>query len=290
MKIMIIGADGQLGTDLRKVIPPAEQIPLTIKDLDITDQERVLAAVKRYAPAVVINTAAYHNVNEAEVNKEAAFAVNAEGVKNIAEACRETGAALVHISTDYVFDGEKGRPYVETDEPNPLSQYGRSKLQGEKYVQEIMERHWLVRTTGLYGAAGCLGKGGGNFVETIYQKDEAFVVDDERLSPTYTLDLAVKLNQLIRTKGYGTFHIVNQGDCTWFEFAREIFELVGRDPQKVKPWKNSDPLAKPQGVIAKRPKYSVLKNAHLKELGLDDLRPWREALRAYLLEKGYLAK
>jgi dTDP-4-dehydrorhamnose reductase len=286
MKIVIIGADGQLGTDLCKVIPKNEQIPLTIRDIDITDRKKTFAVIKKHSPDIVINTAAYHNVDEAEDNRELAFSVNADGTKNAAEACKEAGAALVHISTDYVFDGRKGSPYLETDVPHPLSVYAESKLVGEQYVSNILARYFVVRSAGLYGAAGCMGKGGTNFVEGMLKRaasqPELKVVTDEVLSPTYTLDLAGKINQLMRTEHFGLYHIVNHGECSWFEFTCKIFELLKR---KVVIKKASSDDFKTK---AKRPKYSVLKNAHLEQIGLDDLRPWQDALAAYLIEKEYL--
>jgi len=286
MKILIIGADGQLGTDLCKVIPKEEQIPLTIKDIDITDKEKTFQVIKKHAPDVVINTAAYHNVDKCEDEPALAFAVNAEGVKHVAEACKQAKAVLVHISTDYVFNGEKGSPYVETDSPNPLSVYAKSKYTGEQNVKDVLEKHFIVRSTGLYGVAGCLGKGGTNFVEGMLKRaasqPELKVVTDEVLSPTYTFDLASKINQLIRTKHYGLYHIVNHGECSWYEFTSKIFELLDR---KITIHKTSSAEFKTK---AKRPKYSVLKNANLEKLGMDDLRPWPEALKAYLMEKGHL--
>jgi dTDP-4-dehydrorhamnose reductase len=286
MKILIIGADGQLGTDLCKVIPKKEQIPLTIMDIDISDGKKTMSVIKKYSPDVVINTAAYHHVDKCEDNKDLAFSVNAEGPKNVAFACKEAGASLVHISTDYVFDGEKGSPYVETDAPHPLSVYAQSKYAGEQNVKDILDKYFIVRSTGLYGAAGCLGKGGTNFVEGMLKRaasqPELKVVTDEILSPTYTLDLADKINQLARTKHYGLYHIVNHGACSWYDFATKIFELVGKQVV-IQKTTSAEFKAK-----ARRPKYSVLKNAHLEELGMDDMRTWQEALRAYLIEKGHL--
>lgn len=287
MKILVIGADGQLGTDLCKVIPKEELIPLTIKDIDITKKDQTFQAIQKHSPDVVINTAAFHNVDQCEVEVEPAFAVNAIGVKYVAEACKEIDAILVHISTDYVFDGEKGSPYVESDVPNPQSIYAISKLAGEYCVKYILDKYFIVRSTGLYGVAGCMGKGGTNFVENMYKREEAMVVEDETLSPTYTYDLASKIYELIKTKKYGLYHIVNKGECSWYRFACEIFALLGRNVKKIVPIasKNSVPL---KGVRAKRPRYSVLENAQLRKLGMDDLRPWQEALKAYLIEKGYL--
>ncbi|MFH1684444.1 MAG: dTDP-4-dehydrorhamnose reductase [Candidatus Margulisiibacteriota bacterium] len=286
MKILIIGADGQLGTDLCKVIPKNEQIPLTIKDIDITDKANTLEVIKKHSPDVVVNTAAYHHVDKCEDNRDLAFSVNAYGAKHVAEACKQAGAALVHISTDYVFDGKKGSPYVETDLPHPLSVYAESKYAGEQYAQDILDKYFIVRSTGLYGVAGCLGKGGTNFIEGILTRadsqPELRVVTDEVLSPTYTFDLAQKINELIRTKHYGLYHIVNHGSCSWYEFTCKIFELLGR---KIIIHKTTSADFKTK---AKRPQYSVLKNAALEKLGRDDLRPWPEALAAYLVEKGHL--
>ncbi|NQT29428.1 MAG: dTDP-4-dehydrorhamnose reductase [Candidatus Saganbacteria bacterium] len=285
MKILIIGADGQLGTDLAKVIPKEEQIPTTIFDIDITDKLKTLEALKKYSPDVVINTAAYHNVDACEMDAAPAFAVNFFGVKNLAQACREIDCVLVHISTDYVFDGKKSKPYVETDCPNPQSVYAISKLAGEQCVRSMLDKYFIVRSTGLYGVAGCMGKGGVNFVENMIKRattqPELSVVVDEVLAPTYTTDLASKIYQLIQTKKYGLYHIVNHGQCSWYDFTCEIFKLLNR---KIAIFKTD---AKAFKALAKRPKYSVLKNAALGKLGMDDLRPWQDALSAYLLEKGY---
>ncbi|MBI5078765.1 dTDP-4-dehydrorhamnose reductase [Candidatus Saganbacteria bacterium] len=288
MKTLIIGADGQLGTDLCKVIPKEEQIPLTIKDIDITDKEQVLRVIKRYSPEIVINTAAYHQVDNCEDNEAAAFAVNALGARFVARACRETDAALVHISTDYVFDGAKKSPYLESDVPNPLSVYAVSKLAGEFCVKAVLEKHFIVRSSGLYGAAGCMGKGGGNCVENMLKRaenqPELKVVTDEVLAPTYTLDLAKKIAELIRTKHYGLYHIVNHGQCSWYDFTVKIFELLGKKI-KILPVTSAEFTAK-----VRRPAYSVLQNAKLAELGMDDMRSWEEALRAYLYETGHSSR
>ena len=286
MKILIIGADGQLGTDLCKVIPKNEQIPLTIKELDITVREKTHKIIRKYAPDIVINTAAYNNVNEAESNIAAAFSINVFGAQYLTEACRMTGATLAHFSTDYVFDGEKKTPYVESDAPNPQSVYAISKYAGEQIVTSSLKKYFIIRTAGLYGTVGCLGKGGANFVEEVLKRaaaqPELKIVTDEVLSPTYTFDLAHKINELIRTPHYGLFHIVNHGSCSWYEFTVKLFELLGR---KVKIDKTT--AAEWQSKV-RRPSYSVLENANLANLGLDDLRPWQEALKAYLIEKGHL--
>lgn len=284
MKIAIIGADGQLGSDLCRVIPKEEQIPLTLQDIDVTDREKTLEIIKKTAPQIVINTAAYHQVDNCEDNEAAAFAVNTIGVKYLAQACLAADSVLVHISTDYVFDGNKTTPYLESDAPYPQSIYGISKLAGEYCVKYLMSKYFVVRSTGLYGVAGCMGKGGGNFVENMIkraaQQPELKVVGDEVLSPTYTLDLANKINQLIRSRQYGLYHVVNHGQCSWYEFTCKIFELLG---QKIKITKVSAAEFKTK---AQRPKYSVLKNGNLEKQGMDDMRPWEQALQAYLVQKG----
>jgi dTDP-4-dehydrorhamnose reductase len=284
MKIMIVGADGQLGSDLCKVIPSAEQIPLTIKELDVTERERTAALVAKYAPQVVINTAAYHRVDDCEDHEQPAFAVNTMGAKYLAEACRAAGAALVHLSTDYVFDGEKQTPYAESDAPDPQTLYGVSKLAGEFCVRYLLKKHFIVRSAGLYGCAGCLGKGGGNFVENMIKRaktqPELKVVTDEIISPTYTLDLARKLYELAGSQEYGLYHVVNHGRCSWYDFTVKIFELLN-EKVTIKP-----ALAAEFKTKAKRPRYSVLANARLAAQGRDDLREWPEALRAYLIESG----
>lgn len=288
MKILIIGADGQLGSDLCKVIPKAEQVPFTLKDIDITNQEQTIAVIKKQQPDVVINTAAFHNVDKCEDEVEQSFAVNSLGVRYLSEACKLVGATLVHLSTDYVFAGEKDKPYVETDCPNPQSIYAISKLAGEQTVKATLDKYFIVRSTGLYGVAGCLGKGGTNFVEGMLKRAKAQpglrVVDDEVLSPTYTLDLAEKIYELIKTNKYGLYHLVNQGQCSWYQFTCKIFELLDQSVDIAKVT-SAEFKAK-----AKRPKYSVLGTVNLGEAGLKPLRPWSEALQAYLLEKGYLPK
>jgi len=286
MRVAIIGADGQLGFDLCRVIPKEEQVPLTLQDIDIADREKTFAVIKKVSPQIVINTAAYHHVDNCEDHEASAFAVNSIGVKYLAQACREVDSALVHISTDYVFDGQKNTSYLESDIPHPQSVYGISKLAGEFCVKYLMQKYFIVRSTGLYGVAGCMGKGGGNFVDNMLKRaaqlPELKVVGDEILSPTYTLDLATKINQLIRTRQYGLYHIVNHGECSWYEFTCKIFEILGKTI-KIKMVTATEFKSK-----ARRPKYSVLENGNLQKLGMDDIRPWPEALRAYLAEKGLI--
>ncbi len=284
MRVVIIGAQGQLGSDLVKALSEWDLIPLTHADLDICDfvyTRRVLGDTR---PDIVINTAAFHRVDECEDEPSKAFWVNTYAVRKLAQSCAELDAVLVHMSTDYVFGGEKRAPYTEDDAPNPLNVYGVSKLAGEYFVRNICPKHFVIRTSGLYGVAGSSGKGG-NFVETMIRMAKEGkpirVVNDQVLTPTYTKDLAQKMRELLQTEAYGLYHISNGGQCSWYEFASKIFELLGLEP-------DFGPTTSVEfGAKARRPAYSVLAHEQLKRLGMDDLRPWPEALDAYLIEKGH---
>ena len=288
MTIALIGADGQLGSDLVKIIDSECLIPLTEDDLDIANRDLTLKVIKKHSPDVVINTAAYNDVDGCEDNELKAFEINALGAKNVALACKGCGAVMVHFSTDYVFDGQKNQPYIESDTPNPLSTYGFSKRLGEHYVQTLLavNKYLLIRTSGLFGIAGCKGKGRKNFVEAMLNlaegRKEIKIINDQILSPTYTVDLAKKVKELIfadkedsSTYG-GLYHITNDGACSWFEFARKIFELSEVEV-------NLKPVTTEEfGAKAGRPRYSVLSNYRLQEQGCENLRSWTEALKAYL--------
>jgi dTDP-4-dehydrorhamnose reductase len=281
LKIAITGAGGQLGTDLTKAIAESglEYYPLKHEELDVTDVESIRAAMERIKPDAVINTAAFHKVDLCEDEPEQTMLVNSVGARNVAVACREVGATAVYISTDYVFDGEKGAPYVETDTPIPLSVYGAAKLAAEHMTRLSLERHFVIRTTGLYGIAGYTGKGG-NFVETVLKFVEGGkpmnVVADQFVTPTSTSDLAPKIVELIRTDNYGLYHMTNTDHCSWYEFALEVAKLSGLsgDIGRTTSAKFS--------AKAQRPPYSVLDNRHLRDVGLSDMRPWREALADYM--------
>lgn len=281
MKIIIIGANGQLGSDLVKALADHELIPLTHADIEVTDEGQVQATLARHKPDVVINTAAFHQVDVCEREVERAFRVNAFGPRLLALACREHDAALVHISTDYVFGGDATRrtPYVESDCPAPINVYGLSKLAGEHFIRYLWPRHFIVRTSGLYGLAGSSGKGG-NFVEgRLKQAREGRpirMVADQVLTPTYTVDLARAIRRLIETEHYGLYHITSAGQCSWYEFTAKILELTGLQVE-LTPQTTAE-----SGAAARRPAYSVLENAALKAIGLDDMRPWQEALADYL--------
>ena len=282
MKVVVIGASGQLGSDLVKVFE--DVIPLTHSDIEVTDLSSC-EILKELKPDVVINTAAYHKTDECEENPEKSFLVNSVGARNIALICKEIGAIDVYISTDYVFDGSKGEPYTEEDLPDPINVYGVSKYAGEILTRNICDRYYIVRVSSLFGTAGASGKGG-NFVETMIKKgkagDELNVVDDITMSPTYTKDAAIAIERILSYKlPYDTYHVTNEGSCTWYEFAKAIFEITGIDA-KLNPTTSDKYPTK-----AKRPKNSALSIEKIRSYGID-MRHWRDALRDYLTEKGYL--
>jgi dTDP-4-dehydrorhamnose reductase len=283
MKIALIGADGQLGSDLLNLLPAANCVPLFYPDFDVRQPQKIREVLESVAADVVINTAAFHRVDECEDRVQEAFAVNAMAVRNLAIFCRENKAVLVHFSTDYVFDGRKREPYLEEDVPGPLNVYGISKLAGEYFVQSLCEKYFLIRTCGLYGRAGCREKGM-NFVELMLHLEKSGrsleVVDDQWVTPTSTEELAVRILELLRTERYGLYHMTNEGQCTWYDFAREIFSLVGRAVD-LSPIDSQAYAAK-----ARRPAYSVLENRRAKALGITDFSPWQEALKDYLKKKG----
>ncbi len=270
--ILVAGARGMLGRELLGMLDGTAR-GLAHDEMEITSVESVRKALLTIKPAVVINAIACTNVDGCESNSELAFRVNGEGVKNLAEACTEIGAKLVQISTDYVFDGTKGSPYREEDRVNPLSVYGKSKLAGEEYAR-LNPDHLIVRTQWLFG------RHGKNFVETMLrlagEKDELSVVNDQTGSPTWTADLCLAIRALLENDCRGTYHAVNSGHCSWFDFAREIFTESG-SMVKVKPLTSAQ-LDRP----APRPIFSVLDCGRLAaDTGLD-MEHWREALQKYL--------
>ena len=282
MKILLLGASGQLGTDLAEALSGHHLVAPPRQSLDLLQFDRVHQVLRSERPQVVINTAAFHRVDDCESRVSTAFEVNGEAVRNLALAARDIEAVLVHYSTDYVFDGSSGRPHREDDLARPLNVYGASKLAGEHLLASVWEKHIVIRTCGLYGRAGSRGKGG-NFVETMIRKalakESIRVVDDQRLTPTSTRELSRATAALIETSHYGLFHVTSKGDCTWYEFAGEIFRRLGLEPDLTPT--TSDAFA----AAARRPAYSVLANHHLDELGMDDLKHWRDALHEYLSDR-----
>jgi dTDP-4-dehydrorhamnose reductase len=279
MKILLIGALGQLGIDLQKVLKAHAVIPVDKEEIDVCDARQVDAMVDALQPDVLLNCSAFNRVDEAEDAPEAAFAVNTFAVRNLALAARRRNAKLMHFSSDYVFDGPGRRPYVETDLPCPQSMYGVSKLAGEAMTQAIWPKHFLIRTCGLYGYTGSRDKGT-NFVEAMLRVGAKAglvrVVSDQVCTPTSTMDLACAVDRLLPTEGYGLYHLTSAGECSWYQFANAIFEEAGLHPE-VQPVSSDQFPAK-----AKRPDYSVLDNRRFRSEGFRDMRPWREALADYI--------
>lgn len=282
-----------MGTDLCRELKSVNLVPLTHADIEIADMHSIRQVFEVHqvdTEDVVINTAAYVSTEKCETNPDRAFLLNALGAGNVAVAVQERGARLVHISTGYVFgDEETGRiiPYTEFDIPKPVSTsvYGSSKLAGENLVANFCNRYFIVRFTGLFGTEGARGKKG-NFIETILQSartnNELRVISDQVCSLTYTRDAARKIAQLLATSYYGIFHISNKGSCSWYEFACEILRLAGIKTPVI-------PITSDEfDSAARRPAFSALDNYHLRLLGMDDLRPWQEALKDYMISKGHI--
>jgi dTDP-4-dehydrorhamnose reductase len=276
-KILLSGSGGQLGLELAGRLPERghEVVALYRAELDVADFEAVQRALEEHAPDLVVNAAAYTNVDGCEKETDLAYRVNALGPRNLAQLCRERGSDLLHVSTNYVFDGESERPYEPFDPPNPISTYGRTKLAGEEYVRQLTNRWYVVRSAGVYGR-------GYNFVRTMLRvaadRDVLKVKEDEFISPTYALDLAEGIIQVIEAGHYGLYHLTNSGSCSWYEFAKEIFDLAGVEVEVVPVPGSEYPLP------AARPA-----NGLLSALGSPELRHWREALEDYLRREGIIS-
>lgn len=281
MKVAIFGSGGQLGRALAAALATTHDVVAVDHDrADIRHASAVADVVQAAKPDWVVNSAAMTHVDRCENNPLAAFEINALGARNVARACAAAGVRLLHVSTDYVFDGEKTSPYVEDDTARPINAYGVSKLAGEYFVRADCPAHAIVRTSGLYGWHVCRGKGS-NFAETILararQGQALRVVSDERLTPTFTEDLARQLRTLIeRGVPNGVYHATNAGACSWFDFANELLRLAGVtasiQPIAAKEWKSP----------TRRPSNSVLENRALSKLGLDAMPDWRDALARYV--------
>jgi dTDP-4-dehydrorhamnose reductase len=284
VRCVLIGAAGQLAFDLARTFDlPGELIRLTRAELELRDRAAIERVLRELRPTHVVNTAAYNLVDRAEDDPALAFAVNAEAVGAIAETCESLGATLAHFSTDYVFDGRRSTPYAEEDAPAPLSQYGASKLAGERLALERCRRAFVFRVCGLFGVARSAGKGGTNFVETMlrlaHEGRPIRVVRDQVLTPSYTRDLAPKVWRVLARGPHGVYHLTSAGQTSWYDFAREVFRLGGLRPDL------TAVTAAEYGARARRPAYSVLSHGRLAALGEDDLRPWNEALAAYMKER-----
>ena len=276
-----------LGRDLVTHLEPRhEVVPTAREDADVTDAHLIGEAIDRAKPEIVIHCAAFTAVDDCETQPERAFHVNARGTRNVALVCRRRGCGMVYVSTDYVFDGEKSSPYLETDKPNPINVYGQSKLEGEESVRELLEgpteasRAWIVRVSWLFGP---LGK---NFVRAILERakrGEALrVVDDQVGAPTYTMDAAEKIEQIVGQAEPGTYHVTNQGHCSWFEFAAEtVRQARAAGRLRLDPPMFSIGSAELKRA-ARRPRNSRLANSRLEAAGLGLLPPWQDALGRYL--------
>ena len=270
MKILVTGSKGQLGQELAEVLPERghEVVALSRSELDIADAWAVEQAIEAHSPELVINAAAYTNVDGCETETDLAYSVNTLGPRNLAQFCERRGCELLHVSTNYVFNGENDRPYAPFDRPNPINAYGRTKLAGEEYVKHLTHRWYVVRSAGVYGR-------GHNFVRTMLrvaaERDVLKVKDDEFISPTYARDLAEGIAEVVETGRYGLYHLTNAGSCSWYEFTREIFLLAGVVAEVVPIPSSEYPLP------AARPANGVLS-----ALGSPRLRHWRESLADYL--------
>jgi dTDP-4-dehydrorhamnose reductase len=284
-RILVIGAKGMLGRDLVKILHSTfhthqdsnrEILEWDIDEIDIREEKKTVNQIESFRPEIVINVAAYTDVDGCESNEEKAFAVNAEGMKHVALGALRCRAKVVYLSTDYIFDGKKREPYLEDDAPNPLNVYGRSKWKGEQYVRELVKDVLIVRTQWLYGRYG------NNFVTSILrqarEKKVLSIVNDQIGSPTYTVDLSEAISVLLQYDARGVFHIANSDLCTWYTFGQAILKLSGMERVKVIPISSKE-LGRP----AIRPAYSVLHCQKLKQVTGMTLRPWSEALRDFLL-------
>jgi dTDP-4-dehydrorhamnose reductase len=288
MKILITGSSGMLGQallrelsdkyevvgmDIRKLPVPGFQPP-AFMECDITDREKAIADIASIKPDIVIHSAAYADVDGCEQNPEKAHSVNAQGTETVSLACQKCGALLCYVSTDFVFGGEKESAYIESDKPDPVNIYGKSKLDGERFVQSILKDYIIVRSSWLFG------KGGKNFADTIVSKlpdgEKIKVVNDQFGSPTYASDLARAIKTLLTADIHGIYHITNSNSCSWYEFARAIKEIAGLGIDIV-------PISSEQyRSPARRPKMSILKNRRYQETTGEKLRHWKEALGEYL--------
>jgi dTDP-4-dehydrorhamnose reductase len=279
-RIVVVGATGQLGSDLMAELAEFTPIAANRSAYDLGDHDAMRALVARYRPTLLINTAAYHNVEHCEIHPDRAMAINALAVDALAQACAIAGTVLAHVSTDYVFDGRTDRPYREDDAVNPISAYGISKAAGEQLVRRHGARHFIVRTSGLYGRAGSSTKGY-TFVERVLSQAERGekirIVDDMTFSPSYTRDVALTIRSILERGTFGTYHVANDGYCTWFDFAAEAFRLAGL--------RDADVTAVSYRSFDQyigRPAYSALSLNALKREGIALPRHWQDGLAAYL--------
>ena len=276
MKVLVTGVKGQLGYDVVKDLKKRGHEPIGVdrEEMDLMNNDAIREFIMNTRPEAIIHCAAYTAVDKAEEEVEVCYQVNAEATKVIAECAKELDITLIYISTDYVFDGTKEGEYVETDVPNPINVYGASKLLGEQYVQQLLEKYYIVRISWVFG------ENGNNFIKTMrrlgLERDELNIIDDQVGSPTYTADLAPLLVDMMETNKYGIYHATNEGFCSWYEFANEIFKQRGIEVK-------TNPITTDQyPTAAKRPMNSRMSKDKLTEFGFALLPSWEEALNNYL--------
>ncbi|MBX7142369.1 MAG: dTDP-4-dehydrorhamnose reductase [Chitinophagales bacterium] len=282
MKVAIIGSNGQLGTDLSEIFSAKHDVVgLTHADIEISDIDNVKKVLGEMKPDVVLCTAAAHNVPKCESEPDVAFKINGIGSLNLAKVSADLGFKLVQYSTDYVFDGRKMKPYVETDAVFPQSAYAVTKYCGEQFIQNYCTKFFVVRVSGIYGKIPCRAKGG-NFISTMVklskEKPEVRVVKDEILTPTPTREIAKNTLSLVESEAYDVYHMTCEGEVSWYEFARTIFDTLKLQTPLYEASVKDFPL------VVKRPFYSVLENANLKKIGLNQMPHWKEALITFLKE------
>ena len=274
MKILFTGSKGQLGKELLKLYSDENITGVDIDEMDITDAEQTVNFITEFNPDIVIHAAAMTDVDGCEKNEGAAYKVNTLGTRNVALACQKANSEMLYVSTDFVFAGDKDENYNEFDNPSPLSVYGKSKFEGEKLVKELLNKFYIVRTAWLYGD-------GHNFVKTMLSlaenNDSLRIVSDQQGTPTYAKDLAIAISKIIDSGLYGTYHASNNGSCSWYNFAKKIFEIKGIDIEV------NSTTAKEFGSPAERPAYSVMDNFALESQDIYRMRNWEEALEDYLV-------
>jgi len=282
-RVIIIGSTGQLGHDLMDSFAGVETVGLSHDDVAIEERESVEATLEKHAPDLVINTAAFHRVPECETRQREALLVNAIGVSNVAHACASRGIAFGTLSTDYVFDGTKGSPYKEHDEPHPLSVYGLSKLAGEMLTAAANPNHFIFRTSALFGRLGSKSKGY-TFIDRILQQAErgepVRVVDDVTFSPSYTRDVARLISDVTSAGLFGQYHVTNAGYCTWYDFAMETLQQAGHGAAAIAPISSAE-----FGATVRRPANSSLANDAIAQAGVAPAPPWQDAIARYLKER-----
>lgn len=288
MKIIVTGAKGMLGSQVVKTLSQDsswEVIGVTRKEFDITERKEFSWGIYQLRPDLVVHTAAYTDVDGSELDYRLAYTANGVGTQYVTWACRESGAKMIYISTDYIFNGEKKEPYLPDDLPDPLNEYGNSKLLGEFHIEKMLkgEDYLIIRTAWLFGP------GGKNFVKNILETsdrgEKLRVVHDQIGSPTYTVDLAEAIAHLIQARARGVVHVTNQGYCSRYQFAQEILKQTGRETIELIPISSRE-----TGRPAPRPAYSVLDNSAYIKLTQKPLPPWQDALRRYLESEGYVWK